>query len=77
MAREVAQQELSWGRVWAVLSLLLFWLPLIGLATGALACWLNRRSRTWTYRASQVGLASSVVVHAILAVLFIVESRQW
>src|SRR5205085_9980539 len=37
VARAEAQRELSWERVSAVLSLLLFWLPVIGLAAGALA----------------------------------------
>jgi hypothetical protein len=45
------QPDLSWTRVASILSLLLFWLPVIGLVAGAVAYGLNRRSATWAYRA--------------------------
>ena len=77
VAHEMAQRELSWARVAAVLSVLLFWLPLIGLVVGAVACWLNRHSASWTRRASQVSLTASALVHAVLGVLFVVEEMRW
>jgi hypothetical protein len=77
VAREMAQGEVSWARVFAVLSVLLFWLPLIGLLVGALAYWLNRQSPNWTHRASQVSLSASVFVHAVLVVLFVIEEMRW
>jgi beta-lactamase regulating signal transducer with metallopeptidase domain len=77
VAREMAQRELSWARVLSVLSVLLFWLPVIGLVVGALAFWLNRESGRWTRRASQVGLTASVLVHAALGVLFVIEQKRW
>jgi hypothetical protein len=63
--------DLSWARVAAVLGLLLFWLPGIGLVAGVVAFWLNRRSPTWTYRASQIGLLLTGFVHAAIAVAFV------
>jgi hypothetical protein len=77
IAREMAQREVSWARVSAVLSVLLFWLPLIGLVAGAIAFWLNRHSHVWTRRASQVSLTASALVHAALAVLFVIEEMRW
>jgi hypothetical protein len=74
VARETVQGDLSWGRVAAVLSLLLFWLPLIGLVAAALAYGLNRRSAGWTYRVSQVSLLAAALVHAGLAVLFVIAA---
>jgi hypothetical protein len=71
---EVPPAELSWARVAAVLALLLFWLPVIGLLTGVVAYGVNRRSRTWTYRASQLGLALTGLVHAALAVLILLAT---
>jgi len=68
------QPDLSWARVAAILALLLFWLPVIGLVAGALAFWLNRRSLTWTYRAGQVALLLTGLVHAAIAVVFIIEA---
>ena len=77
VAREMAQREVSWARVSAVLSVLLFWLPLIGLVAGALAYWLNRQSPNWTRRVSQVSLSASALVHAVLVVLFVIEEMRW
>jgi hypothetical protein len=60
--------DLSWARVAALLAVLLFWLPVIGLVAGVVAFWLNRRSPTWTYRASQLGLFLTGLVHGGIAV---------
>ena len=65
----VYRPDLSWARVAAVLALLLFWLPVIGLVAGVVAYGLNRRSPTWTYRASLFGLVLAGLVHAALAVM--------
>jgi hypothetical protein len=48
---QMERADLSWARVAAILGLLLFWLPVIGLLVGVAAFWLNRRSPTWSYRA--------------------------
>jgi hypothetical protein len=66
------QPDLSWGRVAAILALLLFLLPVIGLVAGILAFWLNRRSLTWTYRAGQFALLLTGLVHAGIAVMFLI-----
>jgi hypothetical protein len=68
-----AELETPRGRVTALLSLLLFWLPLIGLLIGFLACRWNRPARRWLYRASQVALAASLLIHAALVGLFVME----
>jgi hypothetical protein len=68
----VQQEELSFGRVFAVLAVLLFWLPVLGLAAGALAWLLNRKSTGWTYRASQMAFVASGLMHTVLVVLFII-----
>ena len=77
MSKTMAEREVSWGRVSAVLSVLLFWLPLIGLVAGALAYWLNRQAAGWTRRASQVSLTASVLVHVVLLVLFVIEAMRF
>src|SRR5262249_59387603 len=66
---EVYGPGLSWARVAAVLALLLFWLPVIGLVAGVVAYGLNRCSPTWTYRASLFGFVLAGLVHAALAVM--------
>ena len=70
---QVDRPDLSWGRVAAVLALLLFWLPVIGLVAGVVAYGLNRRSPTWTRRASLFGLVLTGLVHATLAVMIVLE----
>jgi hypothetical protein len=65
--------DLSWARVAAVLALLLFWLPGLGLVAGVVAYVLNRRSPTWTYRASLFGFVLTGLVHATLAVMIVLE----
>jgi hypothetical protein len=77
VAREMAQREMSWARVSAVMAVLLFWLPLIGVVAGTIAFWLNRHAASWTRRASQVSLTASALVHAVLAVLFVIEEARW
>ena len=76
VARETAQQELSWARVAAILSVLLFWLPVLGLVVGAAVYWLNRRSTNWTYRVTQVAFAASVMVHVGLVGMVVAEAAQ-
>ena len=66
---QVDRPDLSWGRVAAVLALLLFWLPVIGLVAGVVAYGLNRRSPTWTYHASLFGFVLAGLVHAALVVM--------
>src|SRR5262245_12490761 len=67
------QADLSWARVAAILALLLFWIPVIGLVAGVVAYWLNRHSSTWSYRAGQLGLLLAGLVHAGIAVVFMIE----
>src|SRR5262245_45108821 len=50
VAREMAQREVSWARVSAVLAVLLFWLPLIGVVAGTMAFWLNGHAGGGTRR---------------------------
>jgi hypothetical protein len=69
---QLARPDLSWARVAAILALLLFWLPVIGLLAGVVAYWLNRRSRTWTYHASRFGLILAGLVHAGIAVVVVI-----
>jgi hypothetical protein len=66
-AREVAQRDLSLGRVLAILAVLVFWLPVIGLVFAVLAYLVNRHSPTWTYRASKISLIMSGLVHTAIA----------
>jgi hypothetical protein len=61
--------DLSWARVTAIMALLLFWLPVIGLVAGVVAYGLNRRSPTWTYHASLFGFVLAGLVHAALVVM--------
>jgi len=75
--QQAAYPELSGARVAAIMAVLLFWLSLIGLAAGAVACWLTRRSAGWTPRVIHLGLAASAVVHAILAALVILDTMRW
>jgi hypothetical protein len=67
---------MSWARVAAVLGLLLFWLPVIGLVAGIVAFLLNRRSPTWTYRAGQLGLLLAGLVHAAIAIVIVIASMH-
>ena len=59
-------------RAVAVLSVLLFWMPVLGLLVGALAWWLNRHSVSWTRRLSQVMFIAAAVVHAALGLFIVV-----
>jgi hypothetical protein len=64
--------EVSWYRVTAVLALLLCWLPVLGLITGAAAVVLNHRGQGWQKVCSWVGLAVSGVLHlALLAIMLV------
>jgi hypothetical protein len=71
IAREMSQRELSWARVSAVLSVLLFWVPVIGLIAGFIGYWVNRQSGVWTRRVTQATFAASALGHALLLGLFV------
>lgn len=71
---QVYGPDLSWARVAAILALLLFWVPAIGLVAGIVAFWLNRRSPTWTYRTGQLGLLLAGFVHAAIALVFVIAA---
>jgi hypothetical protein len=76
LAEHPSELETPRERVSALLSLLLFWLPIIGLLIGFLACRWNRPARRWLYRVSQVSLAASLLVHAGIVGLFIMENLK-
>jgi hypothetical protein len=65
--------DVAWGRILAPFALLLFWLPLFGLVLAALAYLANRRGAGWTLRVSQVSFALAALLHAALAVVYLVE----
>jgi hypothetical protein len=73
VAERAAAEEVSWGRVWAVIAVLLCWLPVIGLAFVLLAYLMNRKSADWKWTASIFALAVSGLVHLALVVLLVVE----
>lgn len=62
-------EEIAWGGIVAGFAVLLFWLPVIGLVFAGLACWANRHSSRWPRRASQISLALTLLVHAVLGLL--------
>jgi hypothetical protein len=68
------QSELSGARVAAVMSVLLFWVPLLGLLAAGIAFWINRRSAGWTYRVSLIAFVVSALIHLVLLALFVLES---
>jgi hypothetical protein len=75
-ASELVEPELSSARVAAVLSLLLVWLPVIGLIAGGIAYWVNRRSRGWRRRVSQACFFVSASLHvALVAVILFASTR--
>jgi hypothetical protein len=71
--REAAQQEVSWGRVFAILAVLCCWLPVIGLVFALAAFGLNRRVGGWLRTASLLALVVALLVHAAWLVLYIVS----
>jgi hypothetical protein len=73
LARERAAEELSISRVLAVLAMLLFWLPILGLVVSGLAYLANRRSNDWLLPASRWSFIGSVVVHLLLIGVFLVK----
>jgi tetratricopeptide (TPR) repeat protein len=82
MAKELGSsktlgQELSLGRVAAVLALVLFWLPLVGLFVSAVAFWANRRTGGWRYWISLISLAASALVHALLIGAYVKAAMGW
>jgi hypothetical protein len=72
----VRREELSWGRVTAVLAVLLCWLPVLGLLSALLAWVVNRRSQGWTLRASQISAVVAALIHAALLGLVIVSALR-
>jgi hypothetical protein len=71
-AAVIAEPDLSWARVGAVVAVLLFWLPVIGLLIAVPAYWLNRRSSGWTSWGSKVALVATVLVNVVLVVMLVV-----
>lgn len=71
-AREAAEHEISWGRVWLVVAILFFWAPLFGLVLSVLAFLTNRQSPGWKRTTSIVLLVVSVLLHVALATILIV-----
>ena len=69
--QQAAPAESRGARVTALLAMLLFWLPLVGLVTGFVACRWNRPTGRWRYRACQVSLAAAVLVHAAIVALVV------
>ena len=74
-ARRMADNELSWGRVSAIIALLLCWIPLLGLPFALVAYLLNRKSGDWRRAASIAALAINVLTHVALVVLIAVNAK--
>lgn len=74
LAKENRAQELNGHRVWAVLSLLLFWIPLFGLILSTVGWFRNVHEKNWTKPASLVGLSLSGMAHLILAGIVVYET---
>jgi hypothetical protein len=72
----IAEPDLSWARVALILAVLLFWLPVIGLVTGTLAWWGNRRATGWRHRLSQVAFAATALLHLALAVVIVIAATN-
>jgi hypothetical protein len=70
----VQGDEVSWHRVTVVLALLLCWLPVLGLITGAAAVVLNHRGQGWQKVCSWVGLIVSGVLHLVLLAIMLVAA---
>ncbi|MFO0881615.1 MAG: hypothetical protein U0840_30325 [Gemmataceae bacterium] len=67
------REDASFFRIMAVVALLTFWLPLLGLLITLLAWYLNRGIEGWTARVSRVTLWISLLIHGGLAFLFVVS----
>lgn len=70
-AAVVAEQDVSWGRVWAVVAVLFCWAPLVGAVLAALAYFANRRAGGWKRTASLAAVGVSVLVHLLLVGLVV------
>jgi hypothetical protein len=70
-ARQAAANDLSWGRVLAVLAVLLCCMPVLGLLFTLPAYLVNRKAADWRRRASAVALAVSVVFPLALLALML------
>ena len=62
-AKRIAENEVSWGRVWVIVAVLFCWVPLFGLPFAILAYLLNRKSADWRRTASILALVTSVLIH--------------
>ncbi len=67
--RDLAEEELSWPRIMAIIAVLSCWIPFIGFPLCLLAWWLNRNSTRWCRRASKISLAISVTIHVAFVVV--------
>jgi hypothetical protein len=67
--QDAKQRELSWPRVNAILAILTWWVPLLGLFVAAVAWLCNRRSPSWTRSASKITLIAALLVNGGLMVL--------
>jgi hypothetical protein len=76
-AREAAQfaaaHEVSWGRVWVIIGLLVCWIPVIGLPFVLLAYLTNRKATDWKRLTGMILLMVNVMASVALAVLIAVN----
>ena len=75
-ALEARRNELSWGRVLAIVAILFCWAPIVGLPFALLAFFVNRKSPTWTKPVSIVAAVISGLVHLFLLGLMVVSAVQ-
>lgn len=65
------REDVSWTRVLALVALVTFWMPLLGLLTTLGAWFVNREVTGWTATVSRVTLWIAALLHGTLAVLFV------
>ncbi len=75
-AREARDQEVSWGRVLAIVAVLFCWVPILGLPIALLAFWINRKSATWLRLASIAALGICGIVHLLLLTLILLDEAK-
>jgi hypothetical protein len=72
-----AGEDMSWGRVMAVLAWLLFWVPVLGLLMTGLAWLVTRRAEAWPRPASRAALIASALAHlGWVALILITEMTR-
>jgi hypothetical protein len=77
VAGDVGDQGTFFGRFVALLSALMFWLPLVGLLLSGWAAYLNRRrSAGWPWVVSRVALALAALVSVAIAVLMLLAGLR-